>query len=341
MENQIVLKQAPVIVHKLQEAGKEVTRRIEELNIDSLVATEDSLKSLKSTRANLNKELKEFEEQRKFIKNGVAKPYQDFEAIYKDEISGKYTDAVEKLKKKIETVEIKLKEEKRDQVKEYFQELCAAEKIDFVTFDQFAIKIDLSTSLKAYKEKAEEFINRVKDDVSLIETMEHQAEIFAEYKRTLNASQAIKEVNDRKQREEEEKERIRIAGIAKRKNRLQSLGMKFDEFSNSYMYDSLFFVTLKEVEELSDKDFDIRIIELSAELAEYNEAAKKKPEPGEKEYKVAYVATPPKKEEPLQAPVVEEKEKTFTASFEVSGTMAQMQALKSFLIENKITYKNL
>lgn len=339
MENQIVLKQAPVIVHKLQEVGAEVTRRIEELDIDSLVATEDSLKSLKSTRAELNKELKEFEDQRKFIKNGVAKPYQDFEAIYKEEISGKYTYAVEKLKKKIETIEMKLKEEKRDQIVEYFLELRAAEKIDFIEFDHTGIEVNLSTSLKAYKEKAEEFVSRIKDDVSLIETMEHQAEIFAEYKRTLNASQAIKEINNRKQREEEEKERIRLAGIQKRKNRLQALGMKFDEFSNSYMYDSLFFVTLKEVEDLSDKEFEVRIIELQAELAEYNEA-KKKPESG-KEYNVAYVATPPKKEEPLQAPVVEEKEKTFTASFEVTGTMTQMQALKAFLIENKITYKNL
>lgn len=338
MENQIVLKQAPVIVHKLQEAGRQVTERIEELKIDKLVATEETLKSLKDTRAQLNKELKELEEQRKFVKNGINKPYLELENIYKEKISNKYTDAIEKLKKKIETVEIKLKEEKRDQVKEYFQELCAAEKIDFVTFDRAGIDINLSTSLKAYKKKAEEFVNRIKDDISLVETMEHQAEIFAEYKRTLNASQAIKEINDRKQREAEEKERIRLAGIAKRKNRLQLLGMKFDEFSNSYMYDCFFFVTLKEVEELSEKDFDIRVIELEAELSEYNEAAKK-PET-EKQYNVTYVATPPK-EEPLQAPIVEEKEKTFTASFEVNGTMAQMQALKSFLIENKITYKNL
>lgn len=338
MENKIILKQAPVIAHQLQEAGQQVTARIEELNIDKLVATEETLKSLKDTRAQLNKELKEFEEQRKFVKNGINKPYLEFENIYKEEISNKYADAVDKLKKKIESVEIKLKEEKREQVKEYFNELCAAEGVDFVKFEQVGLNINLSTSLKALKEQAEEFINRIKDDISLIETMEYQAEIFAEYKRTLNASQAIKEINDRKQREAEEKERIRLAGIQKRKNRLQILGMNFDEFSNSYMYNNLFFVTLKEVEELSDKDFENRIIELQTKLAEYDEA-KKNPE-SEKEYNVAYVAAPPK-EEPLQAPVVEEKEKIFTASFEVKGTMAQMQALKSFLIDNKITYKNI
>ncbi|MFW5753510.1 MAG: DUF1351 domain-containing protein, partial [Marinilabiliaceae bacterium] len=103
-QNGIVLKQAPVIQHKLEEAGKQVTERIDSLNIDSLVATEETLKSLKDMRAQLNKELKEFEEQRKFVKQGVNKPYLEFESVYKEQISDKYTGAVDKLKEKIGSV---------------------------------------------------------------------------------------------------------------------------------------------------------------------------------------------------------------------------------------------
>jgi len=205
--NEIVLKQAPVIQHKLEEAGKQVTERIESLNIDSLVATEESLKSLKEMRAELNKELKKFEEQRKAVKQGVNKPYQKFEQVYKDQISDKYTGAVDKLKEKIGSVEMKLKEQKRNELIEYFDDFCASEKIDFLKFINTGIEVNLSTSTKKYKEQIQEFIERVKSDLALIKTDEYATEILVEYKKTLNASQAITNVRTRKQAEKEETEK--------------------------------------------------------------------------------------------------------------------------------------
>ena len=334
MENQIVLKQAPVIIHQLQEAGRQVTERIEELNIDKLVASEETLKSLKETRATLNKELKEFEEQRKFVKNGINKPYLEFENIYKEEISNKYTDAVSKLKDKIETVEIKLKEEKRDRVKAYFDELCAAEKLDFLTFEKTGIDINLSTSLKAYKEQAAAFVEKIKDDLSLIATFEHEAEILAQYKMTLNASQAIKEVNDRKERERQEAERLRQQTILKRKNRLSELGMRYDEFSKSYIKASEF-VTLNEIENLEKDEFDKRVIQIETRLKEYAQAQK------EPSVNVQSQPEQVQHEKPLEAPVIDESKKLVTASFEVTGTMEQLQALGRYLRENKIQFKNI
>lgn len=334
MENQIVLKQAPVIIHQLQKAGRQVTERIEELNIDKLVASEETLKSLKDIRAQLNKELKEFEEQRKFIKKGVTEPYLEFENIYKEEISNKYTSAVSKLKVKIESVEIKLKEEKRDLVKAYFDELCAAEKLDFLTFEKTGIDINLSTSLKAYKEQAAAFVEKIKDDLSLIATFEHEAEILAQYKMTLNASQAIKEVNDRKERERQEAERLRQQTILKRKNRLSELGMRYDEFSKSYIKASEF-VTLNEIENLEKDEFDKRVIQIETRLKEYAQAQK---EPS------GNVQSQPEQvqhEKPLEAPVIDESKKLVTASFEVTGTMEQLQALGRYLRENKIQFKNI
>jgi hypothetical protein len=43
--NEIQLVTRPKITHKLQELGANVTNRIQELNIESLVATEDTMKS--------------------------------------------------------------------------------------------------------------------------------------------------------------------------------------------------------------------------------------------------------------------------------------------------------
>lgn len=336
MENKIILKQPPVIVHKLHEAGEMVTKRIEELKIDSLVPTEDALKSLKQIRADLNKEFKEFEEQRKFLKNGINKPYLEFEEVYKSEISEKYTSAVNKLKEKIETVEIKLKEEKKDQVKSYFDELCAAKKIDFIPFEKAGININLSTSLKALKEQALEFINRVEDDISLINTFEHQAEIMAEYKRTLNASQAIKEINDRKERERVEAERIKQQTIQRRKERLYEIGMKYDEFSKSFIRASEF-VTLDEIENLEKDEFDKRVIQIETRLKEYAQVPKEPVGNGQSQSAPQQV----QQEEPLEAPAVDESKKLVTASFEVTGTMEQLQGLSRYLRENKIQYKNI
>ena len=127
MNTSIELVQNPVIKQNLKEVGKSVTERLEKLNINGQVATVDTIKVLKDLRAQLNKELAEFENQRKFVKEGVMSPYNEFEDLYKTEISEKYKDAVNALKYKIAFVEDKIKAEKRDNVKEYFNESAACQ----------------------------------------------------------------------------------------------------------------------------------------------------------------------------------------------------------------------
>ena len=128
-ENNEVIKLVakPKIAHKLNELGASVTQRIKDLNLENLVATEETVKSLKELRADLNKELESFEEQRKFVKNGILNPYNEFEALYKIEISEKYAGAINILKDKIAQVENKIKQEKRENIKRYFDELCISQ----------------------------------------------------------------------------------------------------------------------------------------------------------------------------------------------------------------------
>lgn len=205
---EIVLKQAPVISHKLSEIGANVTTRLKELNLESLVATEDTVKALKSLRAELNKELKEFEDQRKAVKAAINAPFNEFESVYKAEISEKYDTAVNTLKLKIDSVELKLKEEKRNDIIAYFDELAAAESIDFVKFDNVGVEVNLSASVKSLKDACIAFIDRVKSDLALIDTQDYKAEILAEYKINLNVSKAITTIVDRKAREKAEDERL-------------------------------------------------------------------------------------------------------------------------------------
>lgn len=208
----IVVKQLPIIVEQLQEVKAEVTAKVEQAL--SLVCTEDTVKDVKKVRSDLNKELKDYEERRKAVKKAIMTPYEQFEAVYKDCISDTYKKADTELKGKIDSVENELKEQKKAEVKGYFDEYLTATGIDFVTFENANINVTLSASMKSLKEQAKAFVDKIVDDLTLIDTQEHKDEILYEYKQSLNVSNAITKVANRykaieeaKAREEERKAR--------------------------------------------------------------------------------------------------------------------------------------
>ena len=208
----IVVKQLPIIVEQLQEVKAEVTAKVEQAL--SLVCTEDTVKDVKKVRSELNKELKDYEERRKAVKKAIMTPYEQFEAVYKDCISDTYKKADTELKGKIDSVENELKEQKKAEVKGYFDEYLTATGIDFVTFENANINVTLSASMKSLKEQAKAFVDKIVDDLNLIDTQEHKDEILYEYKQSLNVSNAITTVTNRykaieeaKAREEERKAR--------------------------------------------------------------------------------------------------------------------------------------
>lgn len=208
----IEVKQLPIIVEQLHEVKAEVTAKVEQAL--SLVCTEDTVKDVKKVRSELNKELKDYEERRKAVKKAIMTPYEQFEAVYKDCISDTYKKADTELKGKIDSVENELKEQKKAEVKGYFDEYLTATGIDFVTFENANINVTLSASMKSLKEQAKAFVDKIVDDLNLIDTQEHKDEILYEYKQSLNVSNAIttvanryKAIEEAKAREEERKAR--------------------------------------------------------------------------------------------------------------------------------------
>ncbi len=328
--NEIQLVTKPKISHKLQELGANVTKRLQELDIRSLVATEDTMKFLKELRADLNKELAGFEDQRKFIKKEIMNPFDEFESIYKIEISEKYTSAINLLKDKIASVETKIKDEKKAKVKTYFDELCLSEKIDFLTFDRLNLDINLSTSEKAYKEKCNEIITRTLDDLNLIKTTEFEAEILTEYKSTLNASLSITTVKTRKEKEAEEKIRLRQIETNKRIVLVKSIGMIYDEIMKIYFYSDEIFITSTIIENSTREEFTNKVIECEEKI-------KLEKQKTGNQGNIDFIAKPTI----ISAPKVETKEETVTASFEVTGTVSQLRALGQYMKDNNITYKNI
>lgn len=330
-EKEIQLVQVPKIVHRLQEVGARVTARLAELGVETLVATEDTVKALKDLRAELNKELTEFETQRKWVKEGVLNPYNEFETIYKAEISEKYKGAIDTLKTKIETVETKVKAEKRDRVKLYFDELCTAEGLDFVPFDKAVPEVNLSTSEKKYKEQCAEFITKVQDDLNLIRTEEHQPEILAEYKKTLNSALAITTVRQRKEAEKAEAERLKIAETLRRQKEVIDAGMVFDEFTGTYIYKDEVMMTKSFVATATKEEYALKLAECQEKIREDRVA---NPEQGEMTFAAPVAA-------PTVAPAAQKTEELVKAQFEVTGTLMQLKALGQYMRDNKITYKNI
>lgn len=202
MNELIIVKQLPVIVEHLQVVKEEINEKVEKAL--SLVCTEETIQEVKRTRAELSKDFTFWEEKRKEVKKAVLSPYEQFEAIYKDCITEGYKKADKELKEKIDAVENDLKEHKRVELSEYFDELiCAAELetnkplFEWVKLSDANINITLSTSLKKLKEQAKAFVDRICDDLKLIDTQEHAQEILYEYQKSLNVSGAITTVVNR------------------------------------------------------------------------------------------------------------------------------------------------
>lgn len=215
----IAVKQLPIIVEQLQQVKAEVAAKVDFAL--RLVCTEDTVKDVKKVRSELNKELAEYEASRKAVKKAILTPYEQFEVVYKDCVSDTYKKADTELKHKIDIVENELKAQKAAEVKAYFDEYLQSKGIDFVTFESAHINVTLSASMKSLKEQAKAFIDKIADDLALIDTQEHKDDILYEYKQSLNVSSAItmvtyryKAFEEAKAREEERKAREQAAAEA-------------------------------------------------------------------------------------------------------------------------------
>ena len=198
--------QLPILEEQIKLLSADIQTKIDDAL--ALECTAESKVEVKKVRANLSKELKEFETKRIEVKDKIMKPYDDFNTLYKEFISDKFKTADVKLKAKIDTIENAEKLKTETEVKEYFNEYLASTNIDFITYENANINVTLSASPKSLKEQAKTFIDRINDDLMLIDTQEYKAEIIVEYKRSLNASNAITTVVNRHKEIEVEQAKV-------------------------------------------------------------------------------------------------------------------------------------
>lgn len=213
MDNTLMkVTQLPVIEDHLRSRKEQTEQRVAEAM--SLVCTDETLTSVKNIRAEMNREFADAETQRKAIKSAIMEKYDSFESVYRECIADPYKRADADLKAKIDATESEIKSRCEEMLLGYFRELCAVNEIDFLSFGQTGVKVDMASArAKTPKKLMEQIklkVDGVAQDMKTIGTMgENAPEIMVEYKNNLDLSLAISVVNERHRRAEEEREAVK------------------------------------------------------------------------------------------------------------------------------------
>lgn len=195
--NEIIkIQHLPEIFEQLEKVGKFVDEKLK--GVTDLKATDANKSNLKDKRTEINNTLSILEDKRKEIKKAIETPYDVFNAKYTKEVKEKLEDASKTLTGKINFIEDTQKKAKEQVLREFFEEYKVSKNIDFVDFEQMHLNIILSTTEVKYKNDIVKFLDKVSDELDLINLQSSKEEIMYEYKKTLDLANSIKIVQERK-----------------------------------------------------------------------------------------------------------------------------------------------
>lgn len=269
----IRITEVPTIRSSVDELALVVKKRIAELRIEEIEPTEENKKLLKATRANLNKEIKNYEEQRKKIKEILLKDYNVFEEEYKKKIKALYEETDKILKEAIDKIQREQDQELKDYALEYLNERLAVNDPGVIEFDQ--IKINYANK-KQIRLSIDNYIDDILKSLSIIKTYgENEGRLYAIWLRTnfnlveaitqLNNDIAIekqlaREIKEREAREALVREMYKVEEITTTEEAEEDLVIEVEEVSN---YSLTIKATPSQLEKLleflltNDYDYDL------------------------------------------------------------------------------------
>ena len=184
--NEIIrVETLPVIFQQLEVVGKMVDEELEKFK--DIECTEENKQEVKKTRTSINSTLKIFEDKRKEIKNQVLEAYNQFNDKYELEVKTKLENASNDLKMKIDYIESTQLAEKDIELGNFIEEHIKANHLENILNNVAEVvrlanlKVNLSSSMKSLKEGALTFIQRVANEVKLIELEETPSNLLYEY----------------------------------------------------------------------------------------------------------------------------------------------------------------
>lgn len=269
----IRITEVPTIRSSVDELALVVKKRIADLRIEEIEPTEENKKLLKATRANLNKEIKNYEEQRKKIKEILLKDYNVFEEEYKKKIKALYEETDKILKEAIDKIQREQDQELKDYALEYLNERLAVNDPGVIEFDQ--IKINYANK-KQIRLSIDNYIDDILKSLSIIKTYgENEGRLYAIWLRTnFNLVEAItqlnndiavekqlaREIKEREAREALMREMYKVEEITTAEEAEEDLVIEVEEVSN---YSLTIKATPSQLEKLleflltNDYDYDL------------------------------------------------------------------------------------
>lgn len=174
---------------------KEYAKKLNEY-YKTIIFTDESILVAKEEKKKINKFKNEVFQYRKEIMNQFNEPIRRFEELGK-ETEAILKDTYETINNQVASFEDKQKKIKEQEIREYFDEYKTFHKLDFVSYEMANINVTLTASIKSLKEQAKAFMDKILDDIQLINTQDYKEEILVEYKQNFNVSKAITTVKNR------------------------------------------------------------------------------------------------------------------------------------------------
>ena len=181
------------ITFNYDELKAELTDKVK--TYEAIVYGDEQIKEAKADKANLNKLKKALNDERIRLEREYMTPFNAFKA--------QITDLIETIDKPIAGIDSqvkaydeKVKADKRANIEEYFNNIPADDKPDFLTLDQIWDDkwLNASVSMKSITVAIEDWILKAENDLETLKSLtEFSFEAIEEYKRTLDVNRAIAE----------------------------------------------------------------------------------------------------------------------------------------------------
>ena len=189
----------------LKDAVKEIADKYKDL-----IITDDTVKSDKKTKTELNGLLKQLEDKRKEYKKQYQIPLKDFENSIKD-IEAPLNDAINNLKLQLNDYDERLAKQKEEQIRSFIEEVCKEHKADAKDIIINPKWLNKSTSKKTWKDEAiqaiklqDAEISRFEIDVANVKAFANQLDVNPDsYIYQLNMGASSVEVVQRMQQDVE------------------------------------------------------------------------------------------------------------------------------------------
>ena len=178
-----VVNNTAEITSRIDEIVLRVQKRIEDLNLKTIDATEDNKKILRDTRAELNKEVKQYEEDLKQIELMINSGFNELKKQYKEKIKSLYKLTDDELKEKIDEITQEQLKENQDYSKEYYEAKLKSMPLRIgVEYDDILWDFTFNSSKKSIRDTANNHFEAVEEALKIIDNHKYKNELEAFWK---------------------------------------------------------------------------------------------------------------------------------------------------------------